>query len=218
MESPSFSEDSLTRFLERDDVRAVILKEDIPRDEESKGLRSFIFRANSLTNASYRDYIQALPNIHKAFPSGLESEKIRILIDEKKVKFSERNFDSIPEQRELQVHFIASYIDEYLTENDAFLLSDNYLESLLETEFPLTEKLKVIEQMDLSYLSDNRSLSALIANIIVKSDSSPKTINEDTARDLIINSSPIETQISILNKYHTLISDDEVLKKVKPLK
>ncbi|MGR5488289.1 hypothetical protein, partial [Vibrio alfacsensis] len=113
---------------------------------------------------------------------------------------------------------IASYIDEYLTENDAFLLSDNYLESLLETEFPLTEKLKVIEQMDLSYLSDNRSLSALIANIIVKSDSSPKNINEDTARDLIINSSPIETQISILNKYHTLISDDEVLKKVKPLK
>ncbi|EJV0367766.1 ATP-binding protein [Vibrio vulnificus] len=210
MESPSFSEDSLTRFLDRDDVRTVILKEDIPRDEESKNLRSFILKANSLTNASYSDYIQALPNIYKAFPSGLESEKIRILIDEKKVKFSEHNFDSIPENRELQVHFIASYIDEYLTENDEFLLSDDYLESLLETEIPLTAKLKVIEQMDLSYLSDNRSLSALIANIIVESDSNPKNINEDTARDLIINSSPIETQISILNKYHTLISDNEV--------
>ncbi|RCS73546.1 YobI family P-loop NTPase [Vibrio casei] len=210
MESPSFSEDALTRFLDIDDVRTVILKEDIPRDEESKSLRSFILRANSLTNASYSDYIQALPSIYKAFPSGLESEKIRILIDKKKVEFSEHNFDSISEERDLQIHFIASYINEYLTENDEFLLSDDYLESLLETEIPLTAKLKVIEQMDLSYLSGNRPLSELIANIIVASDSNLKNIDEDTARDLIISSSPIETQISILNKYHTLLSDDEV--------
>ncbi|MCJ2376060.1 ATP-binding protein [Vibrio sp. ZSDZ34] len=217
IQSPVFSEDALTTFLDRDDVRTVILKQAIPLDEESQSLRSFILKANSLTNASYSDYIQALPSIYKTFPSGLEPGKIRILIDQKKVKFSEDNFDSIDEHRELQIHFIASYIDEYLTENDEFLLSDNYLESLLETEIPVTAKLKVIEQMDLSSLSDNSSRSALIANIIAESDLRPKNVNEDSARDLIINSSPIEIQILLLNRFHTLVSDDEVRRILKKL-
>ncbi|MEK2041959.1 ATP-binding protein [Vibrio parahaemolyticus] len=210
MESAYFEEEILARYLDRESVRNVILENDIPCDSDSQKLRLFLLKANSLSNSSYREYIRALPSVFKSFPMGLEPNKIKVLIEEQKVEFTEVNFDAISEHRELQIQFLSVNINKYLTEPEEFSLSEEYLDDLLETDISLTAKLKIVELMDLDFLVDNPIRSALIGNIVVETDSNLPNIDGDIATALIIHSSPVETQISLLNRYHTLISDDEV--------
>lgn len=210
IESERFEEESLVSYLERDFVRATILKHPIPDDSNSLKLRQFLLNAGALSDAAYREYVQALPNSFKTPPKELEPSKLRILIDEGKITFTKEALDALDGYRDLQVLFVVVNIDKYLAGPDSFELDDGFLEELLRSEIDHVAKLQVVELMDLGELVGLPERAALIGPIINNADTNIPNLDGSIAQSLVIHSKPIETQISLFNKCHMYMTDDEV--------
>ncbi|NKI18582.1 ATP-binding protein [Spongiibacter sp. KMU-166] len=210
MESEGFDAESLIGYLDQDDVRLAILKNPISSDTGSQQLRRFLYEADTLTDASYKAYIHALPKPFNMPPEGLEAAKLRILIDQRKITFSKASLDALAENRDLQVFFVATNIDTYLADPTRFELDDDFREELLRSAIDSTSKLKIVELVDLELLVDLPDRSALIGPIINKSPTTISYVNGAVAQSLIKHSTPIATQISLFNKYHSLMSIEEV--------
>ncbi|MFA0133919.1 ATP-binding protein [Vibrio splendidus] len=214
MESEGFEPNSLVEYLDQDIVCTVILKQAIPSDSDSKKIRSFVLNANSMSDSRYKTYVEALPVLFTLFPAELESTKLKILIQEAKVVFSNDSLNALND-RLLQVLFVASNIDTFLAELDDFEFEfdfdDDFLVALLQSEITHKNKIKVIEMIvDLHSLVDLPEHSAIISSIILNGDDTPPSINGDIIRVLIRNSSSTATQVALLNKYHHLLTDDGV--------
>ncbi|HAV1362117.1 YobI family P-loop NTPase [Vibrio parahaemolyticus] len=209
MASEGFEAQSLVEYLDRDVVRSAILKQALPHDRDSKSIRSFLLNANSLSDISYKEYVRALPKSFTHFPEGVEPTKLIILIQEAKIEFCTDSLNALNE-RALQVLFAANNIDTFLAVPEDFSLEDDFLEELLESDISQKNKIKVVELMDLHSLVDLPERSALVGSIIVNSDANLPKIDGDITRALIKYSSPIATQISLFNKYHTHLSNGEV--------
>lgn len=210
MEAAGFEPDSLVGFLDLDVVRAAILQHPIPSDPDSLKLRQFLLNAGSLSDAAYKAYIHALPNQFQKLPQGLEPAKLRILISEGKITFTKDNFDALADSEDLQVIFVTNNIDTYLSDHNTFALDDHFHEELLRPDFDNSVKLRIIELMNLEALANLPERAALIGPIIDRADGNISQISRSSAQSLIINSRPIATQISLFNKYHALMSDEEV--------
>ncbi|MGY4879609.1 ATP-binding protein [Vreelandella aquamarina] len=210
MEGNGFEAEILVCYLERDVVRAAILKHSIPSDPDSNNLRIFLFKAGSLSDVAYKDYVRALPRPIEVLPEGLEPTKVQILIDEGKVSFTKENLDALSDKKSLEVRFVAANVDVYLSDPDSFSLDDAFREELLRYDIDDSAKLKIVKLMDLEALVDLPERSALIGPILNKKDAELSMINGDVAQSIIINSTPTEMQISLLNKYHSCMGDDDV--------
>jgi hypothetical protein len=210
MESEGFEAKSLVGYFDRADVRAAILVDSMPSDSVSLPLCQFLINAGSLSDAAYRDYVHALPKSFNDLPEGLEPTKLRILIDEGKITFTKESLDALSGNGDLQVLFVAANIDTYLADPDTFALDDDFREELLLSEIDNVAKIRTIELMDLGELVNLPERSALIGTIIYKSDASISNLDGNSVQALIAYSRPIATQISLFNKYHSLMTDEEV--------
>lgn len=210
METDEFEPDSLIEYLDLEVVRTAILQCPIPNDSESIKLREFLINADSLSDIAYREYVHALPKSLKKLPKGLKPAKLQILIEEGKIILTKENLEALDDSTDLQVLFVAVNIDIYLTDSDGFGLDDDFREKLLRSEIDNVDKLKIIGLMDLEALVHLPERSALIGPIIDSADAKISKLSENSAQSLITHSRPIATQISLLNKYHLLIGDDEI--------
>ncbi|WP_395348369.1 ATP-binding protein [Variovorax sp. UC122_21] len=210
IEAAGFEPDSLIGFLDLDSVRATILQHPIPSDSGSLKLRQFLFDAGSLSDSAYKAYIHALPESFQTLPQELEQAKLQILISEGKVTFTKENFDALAHSEDLQIIFAKNNINTYLNDHNSFALDDDFHENLLRSDFDNSTKLRIIELMNLEALENFPERSALIGSIIINTDGNISRIDGDSAQSIIINSHPIATQISLFNKYHALLSDEEV--------
>jgi predicted DNA-binding antitoxin AbrB/MazE fold protein len=211
MQSDGFEAGSLVSYLDKHHVRTAILKDPIPSSSDSLELRQFLFEAGSLSDTAYKEYAHALPKAFDYLPKELEPTKLRILIDEEKITFTKENLDELSNDRDLQIIFIVANIDEYLEEPEKFNLDDDFLEDLLRSEINDAEKLRIVELMDLESLVGLPERSALIGQIIIQNtDTKTLELNSDIVKSLVQHSDPVETKISLLNKYCTLLNDDEI--------
>ena len=110
----------------------------------------------------------------------------------------------------MQVLFVAANIDTYLTDPDNFALDDGFREELLRSEIDSVAKLRLVELMDLEALVGLPERSALVGSIIDNTDANISNLNGSIVQSLITHSTLIATQISLFNKYHSLMTDDEV--------
>ncbi|UXC17454.1 YobI family P-loop NTPase [Comamonas squillarum] len=210
IESTEFEPNSLIGFLDSYGVRTAILQHSIPSDAKSSKLRQFILNSVSLSDDAYKAYIQALPNQFTELPQELESSKTRILISNKKITFNKANLDVIDDNQDLQLIFVKNNIHAYLDEHEHFSLGDNFNEKLLQSDIDNSIKLKLVELMNLGASENPPERFALIGSIIHITDGNISSIDKKIAQLLIIHSSPVETQISLLNKYNSLLSDEDV--------
>ena len=210
MKGEGFHEDSLVDYLNQDVVRATILQYPMPSDPDSLKLRQLIVRAGSLSDAAYKEYAHALPNSFEQPPEGLEPTKLRILIDEGGVTFTKASLDAFADNRDLQVLFVAANIDMYLADPGSFALDDGFREQLLRSKIDNEAKLGIVDLMKLEGLLDLPERSALIGSILSKTKVNTSNVNGNVARSLITHSAPIATQILLFNKYHPLMTADEV--------
>lgn len=134
MRGEGFEAEILVSFLDRDVVRAAVLELPMPNDADSLPLHKFLFEAGSLSDAAYKAYVHALPSSFDALPKGLEPNKLRILIDERKIMFTKERVDAFTDNTDLQVLFVATNIDTYLANPDSFALDDGFREGLLRSE------------------------------------------------------------------------------------
>lgn len=210
MESEGFDADVLTDYLDQDIVRIAILKYPIPSTEDSKKLRFFIFKSDSLSDVSYKEYIHALPNPFKVFPENLGLIKLRSLIDRKKIVFTKDCFDQLSEKRDLQLRFVVANIGDYLADSDSFDLDDDFLEVLLGSEINHADKLKIVCMLDLDTFVDLPERSKIIGSIISDVDIEIPNLNGNVVQSLVVHSAPIANQISLFNKYINLLTDEEI--------
>ena len=110
----------------------------------------------------------------------------------------------------MQVLFVAANIDTYLTNSENFGLDDGFREELLRSDIDHVAKLRIIELMDLTSLAGLPERSALIGPIMNNTDAKIPNLDGSVAQSLILHSTPIATQISLFNKYHLLMNNDEV--------
>lgn len=210
MDSEGFEAESLTGYLEREEVRTAISEHPIPEDTDSKQLRLFLFHAGTLSDAAYREYIQILPKPIQTIPEALEPTKIQILINERKVSFTQENFEWLADMGSLQVKFVAKNVEEYLSHPEKFEVDDGLREELLRSGVSNIAKLGIIELINLENLSEFPERAAIIGSILNETDGKIANLNGGVAQSLIIYSKLISTQISLFNKYQSLLAVDEV--------
>ena len=210
MEGEGFEAESLVGYLDRDVVRETILEHPIPSDLDSFQLSQFLLNSGSLSDVAYQKYAHALPKPFKKFPEELEPTKLQILIEEGTITFTKESLDALGGDEDLQVQFVATNIDAYLADPVVFALDDGFREELLRSEIDVVAKLGIIELMDLGALVDLPERSALIGQILGNTDANISDLNVSIAQSLITHSTAIATQISLFNKYDSLMTDDEV--------
>lgn len=208
--SSTFDAECLVEYFERAHVRSELLQHSIPGDDETKSLRLFLYEAKSLSDIAYKEYANGLPRTFNYLPEGLDDTKIGILIAEQKISFTARTLEALAENRLLQVAFVASNIEAYLDDPSSFLLDDEFREELLRSEIDQSAKLRTVKLMDLSALVDLPERAALIGPIVDKADITSFNLEGDVVQSLITHSRPVTLQISLFNKCHSLLSDEEV--------
>lgn len=210
MKGDGFEAEGLVAYFDREDVRAAILNDPIPSDAVAQPLRQFLVEAVSLSDAAYQEYAHALPMPFENFPEGLERTKLRILIDEGKITFSKESFDALAHDTDLQLLFVAANIDTYLADPDGFPLDDDFREELLRAEIDNGNKRAIVDLMDLSAVAGLPERAALVGPIIDHADANISGLDANIAQSLIAHSRPIATQISLFNKCHSLLTDNDV--------
>ena len=210
MEGGGFGAAVLVSYLDREDIRAAILKHPIPNSQETLPLRQFLLEAATLCDAAYQEYAQALPNPFKKFPEDLEPNKLRILIEEGTITFTKESFDALADNTDLQVLFVAANIDTYLADPDTFMLTDDFRDEILRTEINDAAKRAIIDLMDLNTFAGLPKRAALIGPILDRTDANISGLDANIVQSLIAHSTPIATKISLFNKYHSVLTDDDV--------
>lgn len=211
MNSDEFDDEILIDFLEQEIVRSSILSHPMPIESDLLRLRQFFLNAGSLSDDAYKDYVRALPKPFKDFPEKLEPSKLEILIDERKITFTPQSLAELADKGNLQVRFVATNISAYLSNTSEFSFDDVFLEELLSTEIDNDDKLQVIEMMNLGELISHPERAALIGKVAHQLPDTIPNIDATTTQFVITHSNPLEIQISFLNKYHSLMTNEEVL-------
>jgi hypothetical protein len=207
--SEAFTADILMSFLDRAEVRAVLLKDPMPGDSDARPLRQFIVNAAVLSDAAYREYVRALPRQFETFPEGLDPAKLDILIEEKKITFSVKSVEELPDG-ELRVRHVATNITEFLAKPDEFQLDDEFLEALLRCPIPVKDKRAIVALLDLPIAAGIPERAALVGQVLDTTDVNVANLDGSVARSLIANAKPIATQISLFNKLQPVLTDEDV--------
>jgi hypothetical protein len=145
----------------------------------------------------------------KTFPKDLDPSKLAILIEEHKITFSNENLDTLDAETDLPVHFVAENIEAYLARPDTFALDEDFLEALLRSDIGDERKRAVIDLIELNTLPELPERAALIGPILDRTNVEVSNLDAAKARSLILNTTPVEIQISLFNKLQSTMTVDE---------
>jgi hypothetical protein len=211
MDAEGYDEELFTDYLNREEVRAIILQEPIPDGDGAAGLRRFLLNVGSLSDEAYRGYVSALPRPFKAFPEEVGPDKLQILIDERKIVFAKDTFEALAGDRDLQVSFLASNIETYQAGKTGITIDDDFKEELVKADIDDTQRHVLIGSMDLASLPNAPGRAAVIAPILERVDRPLPELSTEQARLLIENAGPVSSKISLMNKVANLLPEEMVL-------
>lgn len=210
LSSKSFNAERLTAYLADADVMKVLLKEPMPDNEDALPLSQFLLNNGSFENGTYRSYAAILPWIFKNFPADFSAEKLKVLVEEERISFSPKSFESLSEQPELQVSFSAKNIDAFLGNSSNYEVDDGFRMGLLRSKISDDKKRIVIRDMDPASISADGSRASVVGPILDRTSFEPMELGFELVRSLIVNSKPIVVQVSLLNKSQEVLSDEQV--------
>jgi hypothetical protein len=205
-----FDEAQLISYLEDGSERVALLEKPIPADPDSRPLRTFLLNAAGLSDAAYSDYVAALPKPFERFPENLEDSKRKILISRRKITFTKESFEDLADEVDLQILFVTANFEAYINEPDMLGLDDDFLDNLLKADLTERQKKSVISLMNLDSVIELPERAALIGPIIDRTNFDVSGLTADVAKSLIAHSEPLSTRISLLNKVHAVLTDDDV--------
>ena len=198
----------LTAYLQGADTLAILSRKPVPNGKDALALRSYLIGNDNLEIGVYRAYIRQLPNHFKGF-AAVDTAKIRVLIEERKVEFSSGNFQQLEEQ-DLRVLFLALNFEAYLIDKERYVIDDEIRGMLLSSQITESQKLKVIADIDPAFVVSNASVASAIGPILDRSAIQKTDYGAEFVRSVILNSRSKGVQISLLNKLHGVLSDVQV--------
>jgi hypothetical protein len=211
LESSNFDDGILTNYLCEKQALAVLSKIAIPSDNRMFGVRDFLFGNHELHDEAYRAYIKCLPNKFEKFPAEFSVEKLRILIEERKVSFRKENFLRLEDNEDLQLLFVVKNIQDYVENLSQFAVDDEFHEKILKQDIGDGHKVGIIQVMDISSLGNFPTRAALIGPVLARAHTIiGDRVNAEAAEAMVINSKPISVQIALFNKFQNKLDDDQV--------
>jgi hypothetical protein len=210
LSSENYDAEILTAYLNKDDIVAQLSAHPVLDTEQAKPLRKFLIDNDNLDDGAYALYVRALPKLFQTFPENLSPEKLKIVIAEKKVSFSSANLSSLNANGDLQILFVEKNIDRYLEIESECDLDDDFRETLLISDISDEHRLKIIHAMDTTLLVNMPSRAAIIGPILARTGSEISEFGAEASRAIILNSRPIEIQISLLNKLQQKLDNQQV--------
>lgn len=210
LNSENYDEKVLTDFLNTEVALAALERSKVPDGTSAAPLRQFIFNNDALNDNAYEAYVRELPNRFNAFPKELGVEKLKILVEQDRVNFSPGNLSWISDHVSLAVTFVKNHLGEYFDKESECDLGDDFRERLLEADIGDEDRLKIVSAMDLGALHGLPSRAAIIGNIIHRTGALAENLEADAAREIIVNSHPLNTQIALFNMLHEKFDDRRV--------
>lgn len=208
--SESYDAEVLTNFLNSAAVLAALARCKLPDGDPAAPLRKFIIENDALHEEAYAVYVRALPRKFTLFPDDLGSEKMKILVDQDRITFSAANLSHLDGNIPLAVAFVKKNIDEFFRVENECNLNDDFLEKLLEADIVDENRLRILRSMDLSLLDSMPSRAAIVGRILARTGIGVGNLGVDAARAIILNSQPLETQITLFNMLHEKFDDQQV--------
>lgn len=217
LSSGEFDAQTLTTFLQNPEVRSTLSQIPISDQKEALPLRQFLFNNSDFDVNSYRSYLRALPRKFKQFSEGVGVDKLRILVEENAIIFSETAFSFLAGNDELRVLFVVKNFDDYLANEDKFSVDDDFREKLLTSNINDERKLKVIDKMDPTALASSSHRASIVGRIFHRSDADVSHLSPDLAYALVVHVEPITAQIALFNKCQRLMSEEQVKMAIQQL-
>lgn len=208
--SEEFDAQTLTAYLERTEVRSILSQVSVGGQNEARPLRLFLFNNNDFDIDSFRAYIRRLPRKFDQFSETVGEDKLRVLVEEEAVTFSEKAFSYLADKEELQVLFVAKNIDSFLANEEKFSVTDDFREKLLDSAIGDERKLNVIDKMDMAALSGSALRASLVARIIHRTDANVSKVPAEAAYAMVVNLEPVQIQVAMFNRCQKLMSDEQV--------
>ncbi|WP_417673851.1 ATP-binding protein [Roseibium sp.] len=215
--SENYDAKTLTSFLQQDDTLSTLSPMTVDGRDQAKPLRLFLLNNNDFDADTYRIYIRTLPRPFTQFPTEIGKEKLRILIEEEKISFSNASFSFLGEYEDLKVLFFAKNIDVYFKDSDQYAIDDDFREELLDSDIRDDQKLKIISEMDLTLISSLPSRASVVGQILYRTDADVSSLTADAAQAVIINSNPIAAQITLFNKCQKGLSAEQIWSTIQRL-
>jgi hypothetical protein len=210
LNSESFSSEHLTNYLQDDDIRKLLLAIDIPDSKEALQIREFLLNNGNFDDDTYRSYISKLSKQFKNFPTDLSHDKLKILIEEKKILFSVQNFIFLGDQLDLKLQFVAQNIDVFLSASSDFEIDDNFRAGLLSSEISDDQKRTIVKDMDPVSITADGTRASVVGPILDRTSFETDGFGFDFLRSVIVNSSPASVQVSLLNKSQEALNVEQV--------
>ncbi|MGB8286535.1 MAG: ATP-binding protein [Rhizobium ruizarguesonis] len=217
LSSDEFDAQTLTTFLQNPEVRSTLSQIPIDEQKEALPLRQFLFNNSDFDVNSYRSYLRALPRKFKQFSEGVGVDKLRILVEENAIIFSETAFSFLAGNDELRVLFVVKNFDEYLANEDKFSVDDDFREKLLTSNIDDERKLKVIGKMDPTALARSSHRASIVGRIFHRSNADVSHLSPDSAYALVVYAEPVAVQIALFNKCQKLMSEEQVKMAIQQL-
>ncbi|WP_234906728.1 YobI family P-loop NTPase [Rhizobium rhizogenes] len=208
--SDDFDAQTLTVYLQHPEAQSVLSAATIDDRKEALSLRQFLINNSDFDADTYRAYLGTLPGQFNQFPENLGADKLRILIEEEAITFSEKAFSFLVGSDELRVLFAAKNIDDYLASEDKFSVDDNFREKLLASNINDDQKLKITDKMDLTSLASSPHRASIVGRVFHRSNADVSHLTPEAAHAVVINAEPVAVQISLFNKCQNLMSDEQV--------
>lgn len=208
--SAEFDAESLTAYLNTNITLAALSSHSVPDGDNAQLLRKFLIENDALQDDSYRTYVKLLPRQFGKFPETLGANKLRILVEEKRIRFSAENLGVLDQGGDLQVLFVATNIELYLADQGAHSVDDDFRENLLGSEISDDQKLSIVRSMDLTMLPTMPSRARAVGKVLERTGAYETTLDAAAARAIVLNASPTDSQIALFNLYQKTFEREAV--------
>lgn len=205
----------LTIYLQGGETSVKLARQPIPSGEDAKPLRLLLIGNRELPDEIYASYLRQLPSQFRHFPD-VQDTKIEALIDERKIEFSPESFMEL-KHVEHRVLFLVKDFESYLGSPASYKIDDGFRTKLLASSLTDRQKLKVVEEIDVAFITANASVAGMIGPILDRLGAGITKLGSEFAQAVIVNTPSEEIQISLLNKLHAELSDEEVRNVLKAL-
>lgn len=210
LSSESFNSERLTTYLQDDGNMSALCAKDIPSDEDASTIHQFLLNNKDFDNDTYRSYVSKLPKEVNEFPREMSSEKLRILIEERIILFSPPNFKFLGDRLDLKLLYAVKNIDAFISSSGDFEVDDDFRMKLLASDISDDQKRTILNDIDPESIAADPSRASVVGPILDRTSFNPKMFSFDFLRSVIVNSSPVPVQVSLLNESREELEDNQI--------
>lgn len=216
-------DESTLAFLNDYENVSELTKVKIPYDKDDRKLieklSSSIILSEEIENENYDLLTKSIPfSFHQTLNFiELSTNKVEILIKNRKLIFKTENYDLIKENFDkLHIKFLENYNEDYLANFDKYSIDEKDFSVLITSSvFSVKQKLILIEKCDEALISATQSNINLVSDFVITNTFS--AISNTLLECLVTKSTNKINRIKIYNKYHPKISNSSLSKFLQSL-